>query len=90
MAVAFVFLLLIVGFGPEGFHDGLGGPFNEGLSLKFVAGVAAVDEVHFTTLFGERGNAAVFLDTCGAVVAGPIRAKKCEEAGGKAGAGSGE
>lgn len=81
MAVAFFFLLLVVGFGPEGFHDGLGGPFDEGLSPEFVAGVAAVDEVHFATLFGEWCHSAVFLEFGCVLITTAILAKEGKEAG---------
>ena len=89
MTMAFVFLLLIVSFGPEGFDGGLPRPFNEGLSPEFVAGIAPVDKMHFTTLLGERCDAAVFLEGRGAVVFFPVTAEKSEQAGGKCGSGPG-
>lgn len=90
MALSLGFLPLVVGFGPEGLDDGLGGPFDEGLSPEFVAGVAAVDEVRLSTLFGDRGDAAVFLDFRGVCVFAPIAAKEGEQPCRECGSGSGE
>lgn len=90
MTMAFLFLLLVVGLGPEGFHDGLGGPLDKGLAPELVAGVTAVDEAGLAALFGERGDAAVFLQRGGVVIAGAVGTEEGEQARRERGAGAGQ
>ena len=63
-------------------------PFYKGLSEEFIAGVAAVNEVHFAALFGQWGDAAVLLNGGGIEVAGAVAAEEGEQAGGEDGASS--
>ncbi len=90
MVLTFGFLLLVVGFGPEGFHDGLGSPFDEGLSPELVAGVSSMNEVHLTALFGDRRDSAVHLEGGGVFEFAAIATKVSEKAGGQGGPGSGQ
>ena len=88
--VALGFLLLIIGFGPQGLDDGLCGPFDKGLPPELVAGVTAVDEMHLAALFGERGYSALFLDGGGTLVFSAVAAEEGKQAGGEGGTGSGK